>query len=96
MIYVRGFNTVARTVRYCYRISRFPRVMIICGKRLAPSSFAFLFFLLSVEPGVALNSHVAAEEISYNAVGYISVEESFPKSRALERDPRNQRRFLHD
>lgn len=47
MIYVRGFNTVAHTVRYCYRISRLPRRMtIIRGKLLVPSSFTFLFFFL--------------------------------------------------
>lgn len=47
MIYARGFNTVAHTVRYCYRISRFPRRMtIICGKRFVPSSFISFFFPL--------------------------------------------------
>lgn len=70
MIYVRGFNTVAHTVRYCYRISCFSRRMtIICGKLLIPSSFAFFFFSYFpfVKPGAALNSHVVAEEISYTA-----------------------------
>lgn len=88
MIYVRGFNTVAHTVRYCYRISRLPRRMtIIRGKLLVPSSFTFLFFFLfSVEPGATLNSHVAAEKISAAAGVTLQPDifplngESFPKS----------------
>lgn len=45
MIYVREFNTVARTVRCCYRISRLPqRMTIICGKRRRTFFLYFLFF----------------------------------------------------
>lgn len=47
MIYVREFNTVAHTVRCCYRISRLPQRMTIimtAGNDVVSSSFIFFFF----------------------------------------------------
>lgn len=70
MIYVRGFNTVAHTARYCRTVTGF-RVSPSANddhtatrKTIRHTFFRLSFFLSSLEPGAVLNSHVAAEKVS--------------------------------